>query len=158
MPLWLTFCSLASVPSSVLRTCAAPKCNKIFYKWRNFVIFLVNNFAFLCQSTKNRYDSYRLMGHGMPWGTWSSRVSCPANSYICGIKTRVECQRGRVDDTALNDAIFYCCKLRRKIWYAECFLCFLFEIFKAHLKCIRKDSSSLLALGSSFKTSAHLDW
>ncbi|XP_031552365.1 vitelline membrane outer layer protein 1 homolog [Actinia tenebrosa] len=75
----------------------------------------VNNFQFLCQSIYRHHAIHTLTGHGMPWGHWSSPVHCPKNSYICGIKTQVEGFQGRRgDDTALNDAIFYCCRLKRK--------------------------------------------
>lgn len=50
-----------------------------------------------------------LRGGGTGWGTWSSWQNCPSGQIICGIQTRVEGKQGKGDDTALNDAIFYCC-------------------------------------------------
>ncbi|XP_072255400.1 vitelline membrane outer layer protein 1 homolog isoform X2 [Pyxicephalus adspersus] len=63
-----------------------------------------NNIMFTCS------NSNILKGNGMNWGyygIWSE----DCNRGICGIKTRVEGNRGKlVDDTALNDVQFLCCK------------------------------------------------
>ncbi|XP_028515812.1 vitelline membrane outer layer protein 1 [Exaiptasia diaphana] len=67
-----------------------------------------NNFKFTCN---HRY--WRpLIGDGSRWGSWNKHpVACPPKSAICGIRTRVESWQGtKVDDTALNEAIFYCCR------------------------------------------------
>ncbi|XP_031552354.1 vitelline membrane outer layer protein 1-like [Actinia tenebrosa] len=68
-----------------------------------------NNYNFRCQNFKKRKDHYSLSGGGSGWGSWTGRRDCPYASYICGIKTQVERYQGSGDDTALNDAIFYCC-------------------------------------------------
>jgi PKD repeat protein len=49
-------------------------------------------------------------GHG--WGTWRDWSYCPANTAICGIKTRIEPPRGSGDDTALNDVQLQCCYVK----------------------------------------------
>jgi hypothetical protein len=46
-----------------------------------------------------------------PWGGWTEFQICPAGSAICGLKTKVEANQAGGDDTALNDAVFYCCTL-----------------------------------------------
>ncbi|XP_071166121.1 vitelline membrane outer layer protein 1-like [Mytilus edulis] len=48
-------------------------------------------------------------GHGKfgTYGGWSE--SCPLNSAICGIQSRIEGAQGAGDDTAMNDAKFFCC-------------------------------------------------
>ncbi|GGA02670.1 hypothetical protein [Okeania sp. KiyG1] len=61
---------------------------------------------FWCEDGTSLQTSYQL-----DWGGWSSRQSCPPQSAICGIKTRVEPWQRSGDDTALNDAIFICCSL-----------------------------------------------
>ncbi|NET66386.1 MAG: hypothetical protein F6K63_19140 [Moorea sp. SIO1G6] len=61
---------------------------------------------FWCEDETSLQTSYRL-----DWGGWSSRQSCPRQSAICGLKTRVESSQRRGDDTALNDAEFTCCSL-----------------------------------------------
>jgi hypothetical protein len=43
------------------------------------------------------------------WGSFRGRVSCPAGTAVCGIKTRVEAFQGSGDDTALNGLAFACC-------------------------------------------------
>jgi hypothetical protein len=45
------------------------------------------------------------------WGTWGDWKQCPANTAICGIRTRVESSRGSGDDTALNGVELACCTL-----------------------------------------------
>ena len=40
------------------------------------------------------------------WGDWSSFVYCPEGTRITGFNTRVE--PGGGDDTAINEASFYC--------------------------------------------------
>lgn len=45
------------------------------------------------------------------WGTWRDPVSCPENTAICGIRTRVESSRGNGDDTSLNGVELACCRL-----------------------------------------------
>ncbi|KAL4235343.1 Vitelline membrane outer layer protein 1 [Mactra antiquata] len=72
--------------------------------------------AFKCRGlsscNKYEYEIVQSPGHGIcgSWSSWSA--SCPTGSAVCGIKTRVETNRGCYrDDTGLNDAIFYCCDL-----------------------------------------------
>jgi hypothetical protein len=45
------------------------------------------------------------------WGEWMDIRTCPADSAICGLETRVESRQGSGDDTAFNDVRFYCCTL-----------------------------------------------
>ena len=43
------------------------------------------------------------------FGRWSE--SCPPESAVCGIQTKIEPKQGKAsDDTALNDVKLYCCK------------------------------------------------
>lgn len=45
------------------------------------------------------------------WGSWGPEVSCPPNTAVCGMATKVEGSQGDgvADDTALNGAELYCC-------------------------------------------------
>merc|ERR1712243_135115 len=52
-----------------------------------------------------------LVGDGTHWGMWSSYSLCPANSAICGLRTKVERNQGVSDDTSLNRLTLYCCAL-----------------------------------------------
>ncbi|KAK3577442.1 hypothetical protein CHS0354_032293 [Potamilus streckersoni] len=72
---------------------------------------------FMCRdfdSSLHQRELSRPPGHG-PWGAygdWSQ--SCPLNSAICGIQTKVEPFQGagilfKADNTALNDVQFICC-------------------------------------------------
>ncbi|CAC5419012.1 Vitelline membrane outer layer protein 1,Vitelline membrane outer layer protein 1 homolog [Mytilus coruscus] len=42
------------------------------------------------------------------YGAWSGY--CTVGSAICGLKVKMEPEQGIIDDTSLNDVIFYCCK------------------------------------------------
>jgi len=44
------------------------------------------------------------------WGSWNGETSCPSNSAVCGVKTRVEPTQGNGDDTALNGVALACCQ------------------------------------------------
>lgn len=47
-----------------------------------------------------------------PWGNWGSDKYCANNQVICGIKTQIQWNQGfLLDDTALNNVVFYCCSL-----------------------------------------------
>ena len=62
-----------------------------------------NAFKFYC-SNRELFNH-----HEGSWGRWGNLIRCPANTYICGLRTQVEGSQGSGDDTALNNAIFYCC-------------------------------------------------
>ncbi|XP_073799719.1 vitelline membrane outer layer 1 homolog a isoform X1 [Danio rerio] len=62
-----------------------------------------NNIMFRCS------DGYELNGDGTDWGDWGSWSKTCQGKGICGIKTLVEGPQGIWDDTALNDAVMYCC-------------------------------------------------
>ncbi|XP_073479121.1 vitelline membrane outer layer protein 1-like [Aquarana catesbeiana] len=61
-----------------------------------------NNIMFQCS------DNNILTGYGGKWGTFGN-WSDMCQSGICGIRTLVEPDQGRGDDTALNDVVFRCC-------------------------------------------------
>lgn len=45
-----------------------------------------------------------------PWGEWSDWEFCPPSSYVCGLKIKIEANRGsRRDDTAMNGLELNCC-------------------------------------------------
>jgi len=48
--------------------------------------------------------------HDGYWGGWTSMKTCPDNTYVCGLKARVEGNQGGGDDTALNGIRMKCCK------------------------------------------------
>ncbi len=50
-------------------------------------------------------------GGGRSIGNWSSDATCPADSAICGISTRVEDRQGSGDDTAMNGIRLKCCRV-----------------------------------------------
>jgi PKD repeat protein len=63
---------------------------------------------FLCSNDRH------LSNGGYEWGEWKDWQYCPAHTAICGIRTRIEGERGSGwdtgrDDTALNDVEFTCC-------------------------------------------------
>uniref|UniRef100_A0A8C5Q3A6 Vitelline membrane outer layer protein 1 n=1 Tax=Leptobrachium leishanense TaxID=445787 RepID=A0A8C5Q3A6_9ANUR len=62
----------------------------------------VNNFKFRCS------NGQEIEGVGLPWGSYGGWSDSCTNG-ICGVKTKIEPPQGLGDDTALNDAIFYCC-------------------------------------------------
>ncbi|XP_040198027.1 vitelline membrane outer layer protein 1-like [Rana temporaria] len=61
-----------------------------------------NNIMFQCS------DNNILTGYGGGWGTFGS-WSGKCHSGICGIRTKVERDQGKGDDTAMNDVVFRCC-------------------------------------------------
>ena len=70
------------------------------------------NLAVKCRTLYSYWGQYILDGKsGIPWVStkyWSS--SCPLNSAVCGLRTRVEKWQRDGDDTALNNVEMYCCK------------------------------------------------
>nr|XP_020658796.1 vitelline membrane outer layer protein 1-like [Pogona vitticeps] len=64
-----------------------------------------NNIQFLCS------DETVLRGNSHNWGhygLWSPR--CKDDTFICGLRTKVESPQQSGDDTAFNDVVFFCCK------------------------------------------------
>ena len=59
-------------------------------------------------SYANSYYGYNTSNEGK-WGKWSGSMKCMSGTVICGIRTRVERNQGRGDDTALNGVQFKCC-------------------------------------------------
>ncbi|KAG7167755.1 Vitelline membrane outer layer protein 1-like 2, partial [Homarus americanus] len=60
--------------------------------------------------TCTHYPEDVLDGGGETWGVWGDWASCPDDSAVCGIQTKVEPYLGVVDDdTALNDVRLFCC-------------------------------------------------
>ena len=47
--------------------------------------------------------------NGADWGNWSEIKYCPKETYVCGMRQRVEPSQGKGDDTAMNAVEFYCC-------------------------------------------------
>ena len=45
------------------------------------------------------------------WGSWSEPLMCPAKTYVCGMRPKIEPPLGGDDDTAMNAVAFYCCSL-----------------------------------------------
>jgi hypothetical protein len=43
------------------------------------------------------------------WGNWKENIRCPVGTYVCGLETRFEPNRGSGDDTALNGIRMICC-------------------------------------------------
>jgi hypothetical protein len=68
-----------------------------------YIKHTVNNFDFRCNNGNT------VSGVGSIYGAWSEWVQCPTGSAICGVKTQVVDQLASGDDTALNQATFYCC-------------------------------------------------
>ncbi|KAL3881305.1 hypothetical protein ACJMK2_027758 [Sinanodonta woodiana] len=76
-----------------------------------------NYIKFTCRDFNSSFNQEELRsypGHGSwgSYGDWSQ--SCPLNSAICGIQTKIEPFQGEGglfggDDTALNDVQFICC-------------------------------------------------
>ncbi|XP_053627048.2 vitelline membrane outer layer protein 1 [Cherax quadricarinatus] len=89
------------------------ECNKGFFKAIRMRIenaqgrgddTAANDLEMQCQNG----ETYN--GGGTGWGSWSDWRYCPSGEVICGLQTRVEAAQGDGDDTALNDAIFACCR------------------------------------------------
>jgi len=65
-----------------------------------------NNVDFKCTNGQT------LSGDGLYWGDWSTWVTCPSGTAVCGIKTKVDPYGGTLkDDTGLNEILLDCCRL-----------------------------------------------
>nr|XP_006217628.1 vitelline membrane outer layer protein 1 homolog isoform X1 [Vicugna pacos] len=62
-----------------------------------------NNVRFRCS------DGTELEGPGLNWGEFGG-WSEPCPKGLCGLQTKIESPKGLLDDTALNDARFFCCR------------------------------------------------
>ena len=71
-----------------------------------------NNLRVQCRHLDTATGQYDLDGESpAPWGSiqlWSG--SCPLNSAVCGLKTKVQRAKEGADNTALNNVEMYCCK------------------------------------------------
>ncbi|XP_052068554.1 vitelline membrane outer layer protein 1 homolog [Mytilus californianus] len=67
-----------------------------------------NYFRFRCRRF-NGGATHRIGTKGLwgKFGAWSQ--TCPRGSAVCGLKVKIERPQGKGDDTALNNAKFYCC-------------------------------------------------
>ena len=65
-----------------------------------------NRMAFKCASGTWIYPDSRTA-----WGIWLPAQECPANTAVCGMRTRVEPSQGNGDDSALNGVELACCSL-----------------------------------------------
>lgn len=52
-----------------------------------------------------------VIGRAGTWGDWTAPEFCPAGSYVCGLRQRIEPWLDDGDDTAMNAVAFYCCTL-----------------------------------------------
>ncbi len=76
-----------------------------------------NDLTFGCRkytSTKTEAKRYLTTSNGAQWGSWTPAGFCPPQTAICGLKTRVESNRGKKDDSALNDVMFSCCPVQKQ--------------------------------------------
>ena len=71
-----------------------------------------NNLVVQCRLLNTTTGQYELDGESpTTWGSiqvWSG--SCPMNSAVCGLRTKLQVYQGEYDDTYLNDVEMYCCK------------------------------------------------
>ena len=44
-----------------------------------------------------------------PAGSWTNKIDCPIDKFICGLQVQYQSSQGANDDTALNDVKFKCC-------------------------------------------------
>ncbi|XP_045182514.2 vitelline membrane outer layer protein 1-like [Mercenaria mercenaria] len=72
----------------------------------NYVKFKCRDFA----AATTPYELAAPPGHGLYGRTGSWSDTCPQNSAICGLRTRVERPLDHGDDTALDNVEFYCCE------------------------------------------------
>ncbi|XP_071535100.1 vitelline membrane outer layer protein 1-like [Panulirus ornatus] len=59
--------------------------------------------------TCSHYPEDILTGGGETWGNWGDWASCPPDTAVCGVQTKVEPYQGVSDDTSLNDVRVFCC-------------------------------------------------
>jgi hypothetical protein len=64
-----------------------------------------NSVAFKCSSGQ------RIESSGTPWGNWGAWQGGNRGVAICGVRAKVEPERGSGDDTALNDLEFTWCQI-----------------------------------------------
>ncbi|MFT6146087.1 MAG: hypothetical protein ACJAZO_002631 [Myxococcota bacterium] len=74
---------------------------------------MVSDNGYVTSVSNGAWTSTLSGGNGGQWGSWSNWQWCPSDTFMCGMRTKVEGDQGFSDDTSMNDIQIACCRIQQ---------------------------------------------